>query len=62
VGLSRLGVEGPCGLGAQVSLGTSGFVPEPGAMMLLGSGVMGLAGYATLRLRSERAVRWRTRE
>jgi len=30
------------------------FVPEPGTIMLLGSGLMGLAGYAGLR--------WRTRE
>jgi len=28
------------------------FVPEPGSILLLGSGLAGLAGYATLRWRS----------
>ena len=33
------------------------FVPEPGSIALLGSGLAGLAGYAILRLRSGKARR-----
>jgi hypothetical protein len=56
-GTATVTVSGPCGLadleGATAVLGVLAveFVPEPGSVMLLASGLMGLAGYAGLRLR-----------
>jgi len=56
----RMWTEDPPGPSAKVAYAVArdcsvyGFVPEPGSVLLLGSGLLGLAGYGTLR--------WRTRE
>jgi pectinesterase len=55
-GTATVTVWGPCGLsdleGATAVLGVAPeFVPEPGSVILLASGLMGLAGYAGLRMR-----------
>jgi len=63
-GTATVWVDGPCGLEQQLVLGVvaaAEFVPEPGSVLLLGSGLMGLAGYAALRLRSGQGLRLRKR-
>jgi hypothetical protein len=59
--LVQIEVIGDCGSIAWGALAIEpcqeDFVPEPGSMMLLGGGLMGLAGYAALRRRSRHVLR-----
>jgi parallel beta-helix repeat protein len=53
-GAATVWLDGPCGLDAVWIVEAWEFVPEPGSAVLLASGLMGMAGYATLRWRAKK--------
>jgi hypothetical protein len=52
-GVATVWLDGPGGLDSLLRAEAWEFVPETGTLLLLGTGLMGLAGYAGLRLRKK---------